>query len=77
MKIMQNLVMMIQPPQGGDDISLKAGNMFLNRFIIDEDVAFELSGIYNAMFRKSVEDRGEDYSFDTYNNNMLHNLCNI
>ena len=66
-KIMQNLVMIMQPSQGDDDISLKAGNMFLNQFIIDEDVAIELSGIYNATFRRSVEDRGEDYPFDTYN----------
>ena len=28
------------------DISLQAGNMFLNRFFIDEEAGFELSGVY-------------------------------
>ena len=30
-----------------EDISWKAGNLFLNRFCIDEDAACELSGVYN------------------------------
>ena len=29
------------------DISLKDGNKFLNRFCIDEDAAFELSGVHH------------------------------
>ena len=28
------------------EISFKGGNMFLNRFCIEEDAAFELSGIH-------------------------------
>ena len=47
MKIMQNLVVLIDPPVYEDDISLKAGKMCLNRFCIDEDAAFELSGVYD------------------------------
>ena len=34
--------------------SLKAGNMMLNRFCIDEDAAFELSGV--SYLKKSSDD---------------------
>ena len=44
-KIMQNLVVLMEPSKKADNISLKAGNMILNRFCIDEDAAFELSGV--------------------------------
>ena len=30
----------------GYDVSRKAGNMLMNRFFIDEEAGFELSGIY-------------------------------
>ena len=46
-KIMQNLVYLMEPPRAEYDTSLKAGNMYLNRFCIDEDASFELSGVYN------------------------------
>ena len=46
-KIMQNLVFLKEPPEKAFDISLKAGNMSLNRFCIDEDASFELSGVYD------------------------------
>ena len=45
-KIMQNLVVLMDPSEQADDISLKGGNMYLNRFCIDEDAAFELSGVH-------------------------------
>ena len=35
----------MQPSEEAYDISLKGGNMCLNRFCIDEDAAFELSGV--------------------------------
>ena len=35
----------MQPSENGFDVSLKGGNMILNRFCIDEDAAFELSGV--------------------------------
>ena len=41
----QNLVVFMNPSGKKSDISLKGGNMILNRFCIDEDVAFELSGV--------------------------------
>ena len=42
---MQNLVVFLEPSEKKFDISLKGGNMILNRFCIDEDAAFELSGV--------------------------------
>ena len=44
-KIMQNLVVLMEPSEDAFDTPLKAGNMILNRFCIDEDAAFELSGV--------------------------------
>ena len=46
-KIMQNLVFLMKQPKEEHEISLKAGNMCLNRFCIDEDASFELSGVYD------------------------------
>ena len=43
---MQDLVLLMDPPRDGSDISLKAGNMILNRFCIDEEASFESSGIF-------------------------------
>ena len=45
-KNMQNLVLLMEPSEDDYEISLRAGNMCLNRFCLDEDNAFELSGIY-------------------------------
>ena len=45
-KIMQNLIVLMESFKDNDDISLKGGNMCLNRFVIDEDAAFELSGVH-------------------------------
>ena len=45
-EIMQNLVVFMDPCENAYDISLKDGNKFLNRFCIDEDAAFELSGVH-------------------------------
>ena len=43
-KIMQNLVVLMEPSKFAYQIPVKGGNMCLNRFCIDEDDAFELSG---------------------------------
>ena len=45
-KNMQNLVIFMEQATNLYDIDLKAGNMCLNQFIIDEDAAFELSGVH-------------------------------
>ena len=42
---MQNLVVLMDPDRDASNISLKGGNMIFNRFCIDEDAAFELSGV--------------------------------
>ena len=36
----------MDPPKDGSDISLKAGNMILNRSFIDEEAGCESSGVY-------------------------------
>ena len=45
-KIKQNLVVLMEPQTFDWRIHLKVGNMIFNRFCIDEDAAFELSGVY-------------------------------
>ena len=44
-KIMQNLVVLMEPSEDAWRTPLKGGKMILNRFCIDEDAAFELSGV--------------------------------
>ena len=44
-KIMQNLVVLMEPSEVAWQTPLKGGNMILNRFCIDEDAAFELSEV--------------------------------
>ena len=44
-KTKQNLVVFMEPSEDGYQIDMQAGNMILNRFCIDEDAAFELSGV--------------------------------
>ena len=43
---MTKIIFIINPTISKEDISLKSGMMYLNRFFIDEDAAFELSGVY-------------------------------
>ena len=73
-KTMQNLVVLMEPSENAEVKPLKGGNMFLNRFCIDEDAAFELSGVdyltkLSWMSGKSREFeverkvKGKDYSF--------------
>ena len=58
-KNMQNLVVFMEPSEDPHMISLKSGKMCLNQFCIDEDAAFELSGVY--YFEKSP---GENISVE-------------
>ena len=60
-KIMQNLVLLVEPPEDKFNISLKAGNMCLNRFCIDEDASFELSGVYDWKEERSKESGKGNY----------------
>ena len=45
-KAMQNVVLLMEPNDDTYFISLKAGKLLLNRFCIDEDAAFESTGVY-------------------------------
>ena len=53
-KVMQNLVILMEPSEHACLNDMKTGNMILNRFCIDEDAAFELSGV--NYLKKSSED---------------------
>ena len=58
-KIMQNLVVLMEPSQTVHNIRLKSGNMYLNRFCIDEDAAFELSGVLDLV---ASTNKAKEYS---------------
>ena len=45
-KTKQKVVILQEPSKDGFDISWRAGNMCLNRFCIDEEAGFEVSGVY-------------------------------
>ena len=63
-KIMQNLIVLMEPSEKAFLASLKAGNMIFNRFCIDEDAAFELSGVY-YLKKHEPDDSSEDSSSDS------------
>ena len=44
---MQSIIILNEPPVTEYDICLKAGKRLMNRFCIDEDADFELSGVYS------------------------------
>ena len=46
-KIKQNLVLFMEENENPWITSVKAGNMCLNRFCIEEDAAFELSEVHH------------------------------
>ena len=50
-KIMQNLVVLMEPSEDAHHMPAKGCNMCLNRFCIEEDAAFELSGVHNLKKR--------------------------
>ena len=73
-KIMQNLVVLMEPSEDAWVTPLKIGNMILNRFCIDEDAFFELSGVnylkkssqamgMRTTFIAECKVKGKDYSF--------------
>ena len=45
-KLMQKIVLFIEPPEGKYITPSKIGNLFMNRFSIDEDASHETLGIY-------------------------------
>ena len=65
-KTKQNLVVLMEPSEDAHQTPLKAGNMILNRFCIDEDAAFELSGVEYLLTRSTVRhqlEKGNELSF--------------
>ena len=68
-KNMQNLVVFMEPSENASETPLKGGNMILNRFCIDEDAAFELSGVNSLKKESKVmkysdkKEKGKEYSF--------------
>ena len=44
---MKRIIILKEPAITEYDISSKAGNRLMNRFFIDEDAEFELSGVYS------------------------------
>ena len=75
-KVMQNLVVLMEPSEDAHMTPLKGGNMILNRFCIDEDAAFELSGVNylkkssfdmevgkSIKFKVKRKVKGKEYSF--------------
>ena len=57
-KVMQNLVVFMDHDEDRPfDISSKVGHMCLNKFCIDEDVAFESSGV--QYFEKYGPEKGK------------------
>ena len=67
---MQNLVLLMEPSEVAYYIHLKGGNMCLNRFSIDEEAAFELSGVHYLKERSyTIEDqisKGKGYLIINY-----------
>ena len=81
---MQILIVLMEPSEDADDISLKGGNMILNRFCIDEDAAFELSGVNylktssrrmrnrkKREFKAERKEKGKDYPFIRFETVLL------
>ena len=60
---MQNLIVFMEPSGEAFFNSLKAGKMILNRFCIDEDAAFELSGV-NYLKNWSIDSLKKEIVFD-------------
>ena len=55
---MRNLIFFMEPSEDLENISLKAGMLYLNRFCIDEDAAYEISGVY---YLKKTPKKLRDY----------------
>ena len=81
-KTMQNLVVLMEPSEWSPtwETSLKAGNMIFNRFCIDEDAAFELSGVnyLDEILMKSEGLNGMENSFlrSYFNSRILISMNN-
>ena len=80
-KIMQNLVFLMESSENAEVVSLKFGDMCLNRFCIDEDAAFELSCVhylkttsFAITFGKTTDMKSKRESKGTGNSSRLEVL---
>ena len=73
-KVMQNLVVLMEPSKEAYETPLKGANLILNRFCIDEEAAFELTGVSSLKkssfemirgpeFEAKRKVKGKEYSF--------------
>ena len=62
-KNMQNIIVLMEPSDNTWNTASKGGNMYLNRFCIDEDATFELSGVYNLQ-KYTVNGRPMTFAID-------------
>ena len=60
---MQNVILFMEPSDDPWSVSMKAGDLFFNRFAIDEEAAFELLGVYHL---KKSFDKMSDPSEELY-----------
>ena len=58
----QDIVLIVHPPEHPPNISPKGGYMALNRFCIDEELAFESSGVFHFNSH-SLKTEGKGKSF--------------
>ena len=49
--VIQDVVLFINPTEEPWDISSRGGKMALNRFCIDEEMAFESSGVFYLRYK--------------------------
>ena len=73
-KTKQNLVVFMELSEDAYETPLKGGNMILNRFCIDEDAAFELSGVNYLKEDRQLFDteKGKEYS-----ENCIHSYSKL
>lgn len=86
-KIKQNLLVLMEPSRNAFNVSLKAGKMVFNRFCIDEDAVFELSGV-NYLEKSSYDMDAESFDsiverevkgryYNEFHSCNLSSLCEI
>ena len=80
-KNIQNLVILMEPSEHAHEVSLNSGNMYLNRFCIDEDAAFEISGVHylktpsdGITYDDQFDDQAIDFAFQEIVKSKTENM---